>query len=153
MPDRYFPPTDVLWCDPSVPERFAWYASVVTPTYCATPDTSLTCFTVTTMRYDGGAHPNTVHTDLVFVSDDGSVVDVSAVLARHNIDADAAQHAVEQMVCQLDRDAELIDDDCWPVTLRNVRPTTSGAIFSFAPYESGPYAFGPRDPFIPWTTL
>ena len=42
---------------------------------------------------------------------------------------------------------------CWEIQLRNIRPTPAGLLLSFSPYEAGPYAFGPRDLFVPTDVL
>lgn len=149
-------PDEEPWCGDLPREGLAWYAAAVTPAYCATPDADpLLCLTVTSMRYDGGAHPNTVHTDLVLDSTSGDVIDAVELLAARGLELDAATAFVESTVCDLDLAAGRIGegDGCWQVLLRNARPTPSGLVLSFAPYESGPYAFGPRDLFIPWVEL
>jgi len=107
------------------------------------------------MRYDGGAHPNTVHTDLVFDAATGIALDVRSILEHRRIALAPTTAFVEAAVCDLDVAAGVAaeGEDCWPITLRNARPTQSGLILSFAPYESGPYALGPRDLFVPWAEL
>lgn len=144
------------WCTGREREALAWYATVLTPAFCALPDGDpLQCLMVVTMRYDGGAHPNTVHTDLVFDAATGSLLDVATLLESRGLDIDTATAFVESTVCDLDIAEGLLGegDGCWMVTLRNARPTPAGLILSFAPYESGPYAFGPRDLFVPWVEL
>lgn len=153
-------PDDEPWCGDRPREGLTWYATTITPSFCALPDAAsgtdaLTCLTVTTMRYDGGAHPNTVHTDLVFDVATGESLDVAALLATRELALNAVTAFIESTVCDLDLAAEMMgaEEGCWPIVLRNARPTPSGLILSFAPYESGPYAFGPRDLFVPWTEL
>jgi hypothetical protein len=144
------------WCGDREREALAWYVTVLLPAFCALPgDDPLQCLTVATMRYDGGAHPNIVHTDLVFDAATGAERDVAALLATRGLGLDATTAFIESTVCDLDIAEELIaaGDDCWPVLLRNARPTPTGLVLSFAPYESGPYALGPRDLFVPWAEL
>jgi hypothetical protein len=155
-PGPLLSPDEEPWCGDRERESLAWYATVMTPAFCVLPASDpLQCLTVTTMRYDGGAHPNTVHTDLVFDVATGSALGVEAILATRGIPLDAATAFVEATVCDLDVAAGLLDEGegCWQVVLRNARPTLTGLILSFAPYESGPYAFGPRDLFVPWAEL
>lgn len=107
------------------------------------------------MRYDGGAHPNLVQTDLVFDAATGAERDVATLLATRGLGLDATTAFIESAVCDLDIAEGLVaaGDGCWEVVLRNARPTPTGLVLSFAPYESGPYAFGPRDLFVPWAEL
>jgi hypothetical protein len=149
-------PGEEPWCGDREPAERAWYASVLTSAFCALPDGDpVQCLTITTMRYDGGAHPNVVHADLVFDAATGIVFDATAILATRDLEISETTAFVESTVCDLDIAAGLASesDGCWPITLRNTRPTSTGLIFSFAPYESGPYALGPRDLFIPWDDL
>jgi hypothetical protein len=155
-PGPLLSPEQDPWCGDRERQSLAWYATVVTPAFCELPDGDpLQCLTITTMRCDGGAHPNTVHTDLVFDAATGGPLDVSAILATRGVDLEAATAFVESTVCDLDVASGLLeeDDGCWPIVLRNARPSPTGLILSFAPYESGPYAFGPRDLFVPWAEL
>jgi hypothetical protein len=147
---------DEPWCSDREREGLAWLVTVLAPAFCVLPgEDPLQCLTVITMRYDGGAHPNLVHTDLMFDAATGAEVDVADVLADRQLDLAAATAFVESAVCDLDVAAGLMDpsDSCWPITLRNARPTATGLVLSFSPYESGPYAFGPRDLFVPWADL
>jgi hypothetical protein len=144
------------WCTDRPREALAYYAALVTPVFCALPDdTDVRCVTVTSMRYDGGAHGNVVQTDLVLDAASGSLLDVADLLARFDLDPESVAAFVEAAVCELDRASGLLEgvDECWPITLRNARPSASGLILAFSPYESGPYALGPRDLFLPWTEL
>jgi len=147
---------DAPWCEGRSREGLAWYAAVATPTSCALPDQDpLACVTVTTLRYDGGAHPNLVHTDLVLDPATGRRFAASALLELRGLDLATTTAFVEAAVCDLDRAAGIVGpgQECWPIALRNVRPTATGVVLSFAPYESGPYAVGPRDLFVPWAEL
>jgi hypothetical protein len=147
---------DAPWCEGRGREGLAWYATVVTPAACALPDQApLACVTVTTMRYDGGAHPNLVATDLVLDPVTGRRYDAAALLELRGLDVAATTASVEATVCDLDRAAGLVDagQDCWPIALRNIRPTATGVVLAFSPYESGPYALGARDLFVPWADL
>jgi hypothetical protein len=144
------------WCGDREREGLAWYATVLAPAFCTLPgEDPLQCLTVVTMRYDGGAHPNLVHTDLVFDAATGTELDVEALLARRELELGATTAFIGSTVCELDVAAGLLGagEDCWPVVLRNARPTPTGLVLSFAPYESGPYALGPRDLFVPWGEL
>jgi len=144
------------WCGDRPREALAFYATLVLPAYCALPDTAeVRCITITTFRYDGGAHPNTVRTDLLFETSSGDRLDVERLLGRLGLDPERTRAFVESTVCDLDVADGLLaaGDDCWPVRLRNAIPTPAGLVLSFSPYESGPYAFGPRDLFVPWDEL
>jgi hypothetical protein len=155
-PGALLGPDEEPWCGDRERAGLAWYATVLTPAFCELPGGDpVRCLTVVTMRYDGGAHPNTVHTDLVLDAATGAPLDVAALLAARDLELDATTAYVESTVCELDLAAGLIDggDGCWQVVLRNARPTASGLVLSFSPYESGPYAFGPRDLFVPWAEL
>lgn len=149
-------PGDGPWCDDRPRDTFAFLATDVSPSSCGTgDDRDLRCITVTTLRYDGGAHANTFHTDLVLDRATGELHDLTLLLAPFGLDVASGTALAEQLVCDLDRAEGLLVpmDGCWEVLLRNVRPTPTGLLLSFSPYESGPYAFGPRDLFVPTDVL
>jgi hypothetical protein len=149
-------PGDASWCEDRTRDSLAFLASDVSPAFCAdAAGGSVRCVTVTTFRYDGGAHANTVHTDLVFDTTTGATLDADELLATYGTDVMTARAHVEDLVCELDRAEGMLGphDACWDVQLRNLRPTATGMLFSFSPYESGPYVVGARDLFVPADVL
>jgi len=147
---------EAAWCADRPRESLSYLTTSVLPEFCGLPDeTPIRCVTITTFRYDGGAHPNMVTTDLVLDAATGEQLTVDRLLALRGIGLEDAAAFVEDAVCRLDVAAGNLTegDGCWPITLRNARPTPSGLLLAFSPYESGPYAFGPRDLFVPWSEL
>jgi hypothetical protein len=144
------------WCDERPREALAFLATDVAPAFCSDIDgRDVRCITVTTMRYDGGAHGMTWQTDLVFDVASGEQLGADVLLSAADSHLEDGTVLVEELVCALDHAEGLLSpvDECWEVVLRNVRPTPAGLLFSFAPYESGPYVLGPRDLFVPRDVL
>jgi hypothetical protein len=149
-------PGEASWCEDRPRDTLAFLATDVAPSFCAGAEgREVRCVTVTTFRYDGGAHANMTNTDLVFDIATGERLGAEDLLAPLGVDPAAAGAHVEELVCELDRAEGLLApiDACWDVKLRNVRPMPTGLLFSFSPYESGPYVFGPRDLFVPTEVL
>jgi hypothetical protein len=149
-------PGEASWCEDRPRELLAFLATDVAPSFCGGVEgREVRCVTVTTLRYDGGAHANTVHTDLVLDVETGDALGAEELLATLGIELAAANAHVEELVCELDRAEGLFapTDPCWDVVVRNARPTPSGMLFSFSPYESGPYVLGARDLFVPTAVL
>ncbi len=149
-------PGEASWCEGRARDTLAFLATDVSPSFCAGVEgRTVRCVTITTFRYDGGAHANLTSTDLVFDVATGERLGAADVLAPTGVDLAAAAAHVEELVCELDRAEGLLApiDACWDVTPRNVRPMPTGLLFSFSPYESGPYVFGARDLFVPTDVL
>jgi hypothetical protein len=149
-------PGEASWCEGRTRETLAFLATDLSPTFCAGAEgREVRCVTVTTFRYDGGAHANTTHTDLVFDVVTGERLGAADLLGPLGVELAAVDAHVEELVCELDRAEGLLApiDECWEVAVRNVRPMPTGLLFSFSPYESGPYVFGARDLFVPLEVL
>jgi len=149
-------PGEASWCEGRPRDTLAFLATDLAPSFCAGAEgREVRCVTITTFRYDGGAHANMTNTDLVFDVATGERLEAADLLAPLGVDLAAAAAHVEELVCELDRAEGLLApiDACWEVALRNVRPMPTGLLFSFSPYESGPYVFGARDLFVPTEVL
>lgn len=135
-----------------------FFAQELTELACALPDgPAVRCFVLGRIGYEGGAHDYATHDVFVFDAPTGAERSLEDLLELAGTDLATAAERVGGAVCAIDRAAfegeRHSDSDCWEIELRQAWPTPEALVFSFAPYEAGPWAAGSRDLHVPWAAL
>ena len=148
------------WCQAEgrPADALGFFAQELTELACALPDgPAVRCFVLGRFGYEGGAHDYATHDVLVFDAPTGIERSLEDLIELAGTDVATATDRVERAVCAIDRATAQAEGatafECWEVELRQAWPTPEALVFSFAPYEAGPWAVGSRDLHVPWAAL